>query len=236
MAATLTQTAWREMSPPFAALLPGAMALGIAALATGLSVAPHRPNSAPVKHAVAAKAVPTVPTYLIKSRLPSAALNHGDWRWDESNAPATGPIFIAIDTASQTLTAYRGGYAIGVAVIVFGDERAPTPLGNFRVKLKDAHHWSKTYDAPMPHTLRLTDDGISIHGSEEISPDLASHGCVGLPQPFAKKLFGVVAVGDPVRITNGVFVKEGDAIPLPQLAPPVPQPLKDASPRSTRAI
>lgn len=231
---------WAEASAPVAALSPAVAALGIASFVTVLGLpsrtpSPFTPRAAlTVAPAEKSPGPPAIPSYQIKSILPSKALNHGDWRWDESNAPATGPVFIAVDLASQTLTAFRGGHAIGVAVVVFGDERAETPLGDFKVIFREARHFSsKYYRAPMPYTLRLTQDGVAIHGTPEVAEDLASHGCIGLPIPFAKRLFDQVKLGDPVRITNGVFLKPGDAVPLPQTI--APQPVKDASPRSTRA-
>jgi lipoprotein-anchoring transpeptidase ErfK/SrfK len=232
---------WTEATAPIAVMAPALAALGIASFAAALNLGQHLPNPfAPkieVKPAAPAKpkaAQPAVPTYAIKSVLPSKTLNHGDWRWDESSAPATGPMFIAVDLASQTLQVFRGGHAIGVAVVVFGDERAETPVGDFKVIFRKADHYSsKYYRAPMPYTLRLTEDGVAIHGTPEVAEDLASHGCIGLPIPFARKLFDQIKLGDPVRITNGVFLKPGNTIALPQLAPP--QPVKDASPRNTRA-
>lgn len=206
----------RHLTP----LLPMLVALGLAAIGSVFVPRATMPVSAPPRApapvAVVQSVTPPVtpPAYVIRSRLRSASLNHGDWRWDDRNAPSTGPMFVAIDTASQTLSVFRDGHAIGVAVIVFGDDRKPTPLGSFRIKSKAADYWSRTYNAPMPYALRLTDDGVFVHGSSEIAEDLASHGCVGLPTPFARKLFGAVGVGDPVRITHGVFLHDGDRIPL----------------------
>jgi lipoprotein-anchoring transpeptidase ErfK/SrfK len=54
----------------------------------------------------------------------------------------------------------------------------------------------------MPYTLRLTGDGVSIHGSN-VRWGLASHGCVGVPKDFAAKLFDVVNKGDEVLIVSG---------------------------------
>jgi lipoprotein-anchoring transpeptidase ErfK/SrfK len=229
---------WTAATAPIAALTPAIVALGIASFTSALGVATRAPNPfAPrIERVLPKKTPPTAklaaPTYVIKSVLPSKTLNHGDWRWDDSTAPATGPMLVAIDLESQTLTAFRGGHAIGVAVVVFGDERAQTPLGDFNVIFREAKHFSsRYYGAPMPYTLRLTQDGVAIHGTPEVAEDLASHGCIGLPIPFAKKLFDQIKLGDPVRITNGVFLKPGDVVPVP-----VPQPVKDASPRSTRAM
>jgi lipoprotein-anchoring transpeptidase ErfK/SrfK len=63
-------------------------------------------------------------------------------------------------------------------------------------------HRSITYDnAPMPYTLRLTPDGVSIHGSD-VRWGRATHGCVGVPVAFAERLFGQVSKGDEVVIIS----------------------------------
>jgi lipoprotein-anchoring transpeptidase ErfK/SrfK len=54
----------------------------------------------------------------------------------------------------------------------------------------------------MPYTLRLTPDGVSIHGSN-VRWGFATHGCVGVPAAFAAKLFAAVQTGDEVLIVAG---------------------------------
>ncbi|WP_066516021.1 L,D-transpeptidase family protein [Sphingobium cloacae] len=127
---------------------------------------------------------------------------HGDYVWDESGAPATGPVIITIDLKAQTLSVFRAGYEIGAAVILYGADDKPSPLGAFPITEKDADHVSNLYDAPMPYMLRLTNDGVAIHGSD-VQWGNATHGCIGVPTPFAKKLFGVTKLGDVAIITNG---------------------------------
>jgi len=82
----------------------------------------------------------------------------------------------------------------------------------FQVSFRKAKHVSSLYGAPMPYTLRLTNDGVSIHGSEAMRPDAATHGCVGVPIPFARKLFDAVKMGDTVIVTNGETLTQGQAI------------------------
>ena len=63
----------------------------------------------------------------------------------------------------------------------------------------------------MPFTMRLTDDGVSIHGTK-VENGYASHGCVGVPTPFAQKLFAIEKLGDKVYITRGHMVGMGDSL------------------------
>ncbi|MBK5263884.1 MAG: L,D-transpeptidase family protein [Alphaproteobacteria bacterium] len=135
---------------------------------------------------------------------------HGDYVWDDAGVPA-GPIVITIDVEAQTLSVFRGGYEIGAAVILYGAEDKPTPEGVFAITEKDADHVSNLYDAPMPYMLRLTNDGVSIHGSK-VEWGWATHGCIGVPIAFAQRLFAQVKIGDRVIITNGKMLHLGEAI------------------------
>jgi lipoprotein-anchoring transpeptidase ErfK/SrfK len=135
----------------------------------------------------------------------------GDWRWDEAGV-AAGPTVITVDLAAGMLSIFRGGYEIGTAAIVYGGDTKPTPLGTFPITQKDAHHISNLYHAEMPYMQRLTDDGVTIHGTEGIQSGWATHGCVGVPVAFAKKLFGATKLGDPVIVTSGKRLAMGQAI------------------------
>ncbi|PXA85763.1 hypothetical protein DMC47_36680, partial [Nostoc sp. 3335mG] len=102
-------------------------------------------------------------------------------------------------------------YEIGAAAIMYGADDHPTPLGVFAISQKDAHHVSNLYDAPMPYMMRLTNDGITIHGSK-MRWDGATHGCVGVPEDFAHKVFDQVKLGDRVIVTKGETLGVGEAI------------------------
>lgn len=128
-------------------------------------------------------------------------MKYGDFIWNERNVPR-GPVWVRVDLESQLISVFRGGHEIGTAVILYGAEEKKTPDGVFPVLAKIKDHRSITYDnAPMPYTLRLTDDGVSIHGSD-VRWGAATHGCIGVPLEFAQKLFGQVAKGDQVVIVS----------------------------------
>jgi lipoprotein-anchoring transpeptidase ErfK/SrfK len=63
----------------------------------------------------------------------------------------------------------------------------------------------------MPYMMRLTNDGVAIHASD-IKQGLATHGCIGVPLPFAKLLFAQAKLGDRVIITRGKRLGLGGAI------------------------
>jgi hypothetical protein len=128
-------------------------------------------------------------------------MSYGDYRWDESGVGA-GPTWVRVDLKSQLISVFRSGHEIGTAVILYGADGVPTPTGKFPILAKLKDHRSATYDgAPMPYTLRLTPDGVSIHGSN-VRWGFATHGCVGVPTAFAAKLFGAVKTGDEVLIVG----------------------------------
>jgi len=96
---------------------------------------------------------------------------------------------------------FRAGHEIGTAVIVYGGDNKRTPAGRLHILGKARDHRSSLYDAAMPYTLRLTDDGVSIHGSS-VRWGAATHGCIGVPLPFAERLFNAAQVGDEVVVVG----------------------------------
>lgn len=97
------------------------------------------------------------------------------------------------------ISVFRGGHEIGTAVVLFGAEDKITPLGTFPVLTKIEDHRSATYDAPMPYTMRLTGDGVAVHGSD-VRLGAGTHGCVGVPLEFARRMFKQIQIADEVEI------------------------------------
>lgn len=151
--------------------------------------------------------------FVIKSILPiEGSIRYGDWFWDESAAPRTGKLVITVDLEARVISAFRDGHEIGTAVVLVGTQAHPTPLGSFPILTKEKDNVSEKYNnAPMPHTLRLTWDGIAIHGSPVMN-GYASHGCIGVPDEFAAKLFAAAKRGDKVIITRGKMIGIGDKV------------------------
>lgn len=150
-------------------------------------------------------------TFVIKRVLPiEGAIKYGEWHWDDAGVPP-GPIVMTVDLDARVLSIFRGGYEIGAAAVLLGTEEKPTPLGVFPITQKHRHHVSNLYDAPMPYMMRLTDDGITLHASK-VEWGYASHGCIGMPEPFAAKVFAQAKLGDRVFITRGKTVGLGDSL------------------------
>lgn len=195
---------------------------GAALMVVGLNVA-DEPARAPA--AAETRALPSEPAALASAPAPAdpnftvrrildipGPLKMGEHHWDESGAPADGPIVITVDLEAQVLSIFRGGYEIGAAAILYGRDDKPTPLGAFPITQKKAKHVSNLYGSPMPYMMRMTNDGISIHGSDSVAPGFATHGCVAVPTAFAKKLFEAAKLGDVVIVTKGKRLEMGEAI------------------------
>ncbi len=126
---------------------------------------------------------------------------HGDYVWNDEGVPP-GRVQILVDLSAQTLSVVRSGQEIGRAVILYGTDEQPTPTGRFPIIEKKRDHVSNLYEARMPFMMRLTHDGIAIHGSN-VRYGWASRGCVGVPTEFAELLFAQARVGDVVTIVSG---------------------------------
>ncbi|MBC2670774.1 L,D-transpeptidase family protein [Novosphingobium piscinae] len=183
------------------------------------AAAPVVAAASPAPAPAVAAAAPAAPAparderFVIKRILPiDGPLRYGAWHWDEAGAPADGPLVITVDLEARVLSVFRGGYEIAATAVLLGTTEKPTPTGVFPITEKDADHTSNIYDgAPMPYMMRLTNDGVSIHGTT-VQNGYASHGCVGVPTPFARKLFAIAARGTPVYITRGKMVGLGDSL------------------------
>jgi hypothetical protein len=180
--------------------------LGAFALAAGLLLAAPAPVPAadliPAPPPSAAPAPPAAGTGTPALFPIHRWLRPGEFAWDDDGVPA-GRLSVVVDLRARTLSAYRAGIEIGRSFITHGADNKPTPTGTFPILEKDADHHSNLYDnAPMPWMLRLTRDGVAIHGAE-IADDAATRGCVGLPAEFAELLFAAAKLGDPVIVVSG---------------------------------
>lgn len=215
----------------FGAIAIGLVTLGLLGAGTGLWLAkpPERPlspravlaaeHAAPTTFgsagaapaAAASAAAPADERFVIKRILPiSGPIKYGEWHWDEANVPA-GPIVVTVDLEARVISIFRNGYEIGASAVLLGTQEKPTPTGVFPITEKKRHHISNLYDAPMPYMQRLTNDGISLHATE-VAWGYASHGCIGMPEEFAKKVFETTQMGDKVYITRGKTAGIGDSL------------------------
>ncbi|WP_447727326.1 L,D-transpeptidase family protein [Sphingomonas koreensis] len=196
-----------------------AAAMGAAALVPAPAPAPAMPVAAAPQPKPAAKppapraAEPAAEPQLVVKRVLDipGPIRFGEYYWDADGIAADGPLTITIDLEAETMSVFRDGYEIGATAILYGADEKPTPLGVHKITQKKVHHISNLYGAPMPYMMRLTNDGVAIHASE-VEMGAATHGCIGVPLPFAKLIFAQAKLGDRVIITRGKRLGMGGVI------------------------
>ncbi|MEA2905540.1 MAG: hypothetical protein QOI12_2927 [Alphaproteobacteria bacterium] len=145
-------------------------------------------------------------------------------RTTEAAAPraAGEPIMAVVSIKSQKVTFYDADGWILRAPVSTGTTGRETPAGVFSVVEKDKDHRSSLYDdAWMPHMLRITWNGIALHGGP-LPGYAASHGCIRMPFGFAEKLFNKVNLG------TRVIISPEDAEPVDFSHPALFMPKADA--------
>ena len=129
------------------------------------------------------------------------ALPPGEYSWEPELSPS-GPLLVIISLPDQTLSAYRNGVRIAYSSVSSGRAGRRTPAGVFTILEKEAVHFSNKYHhAPMPYMERLTWQGVALHGGA-LPGYPASHGCIRLPNEFAKKLYTVTTRGTTVIVMD----------------------------------
>lgn len=205
----------------FGRLIAAAAVVGVAAsgahhfLANSLALAPITPQKIGSQetgrdriflNAGQTASLDALPGAPIKSLLKlDRRMLYGDFVWRDHGVPS-GSVWVRVDLKSQILSVFRAGHEIGTAVILYGATEKQTPTGVFPILAKMKDHQSSTYDARMPYTLRLTGDGVSIHGSD-VRWGAATHGCIGVPVEFARLLFDQVSNGSRVVILSGISAR-----------------------------
>ncbi|MBS7457409.1 L,D-transpeptidase family protein [Coralloluteibacterium stylophorae] len=153
------------------------------------------PSDAPAARADADALVPNAPLH------GEVTFQPGDWLWEPELAP-DGPVVMVVSLPEQRIYVYRNGVRIGVSTVSTGEDGYETPTGEFVILQKERMHHSNLYnDAPMPFMQRLTWDGIALHAGR-IPGHPASHGCVRLPEDFARRLFEVTDFGGAVVVAD----------------------------------
>lgn len=132
-----------------------------------------------------------------------ADLKPGEYTWDAKAAP-DGAVDIVVSLGEQKLATYRDGVLIGRSTISSGRKGYETPPGTYMIVQKQVtHHSNKYHEASMPFMERLTWGGLAIHaGNTPGHPE--SHGCMHVPEDFAKELYGVTQEGDSVLVAQGM--------------------------------
>jgi lipoprotein-anchoring transpeptidase ErfK/SrfK len=194
------------------AFLAAALATGVAAAllvaATPARSAPLDPWPAARPHAQHSTATARPigaatarPLVVATARAKDKAVVHEDEVTARAKA-AKAPFNVLISLEKQQLTLYSGTEVIARSRVSTGTAGHTTPSGVFSVIQKDRWHRSNIYgNAPMFFMQRITWSGVAMH--QGVVPNYpASHGCIRLPEAFAKQMWGITQMGARVIITR----------------------------------
>lgn len=119
------------------------------------------------------------------------------------SADGKAPLQIVVSKDQQSLVVYDGNTVIATSNVSTGKKGHATPTGIFSILEKRRYHESNIYsNAPMPFMQRLTWSGIALHSAKHVPRYPASHGCVRMPDAFAKKLFKMTDRGMHVLVSD----------------------------------
>ena len=182
----------------------------IVAIALASLAACSKAPPAPVAEAPLLKPVSTAPYLWTLGNAPKGhedmvaefgkvGLKPGEFVW-ASTIRTEGETRVVIDRLTQTAYVYRADKLVGASSVSTAKQGHITPLGEWSILEKRPFYRSKKYDnAPMPWMERIDQYGIALHGGGTPGyPE--SHGCIHLPMPFAKKLYGLTKIGTKVII------------------------------------
>jgi hypothetical protein len=115
----------------------------------------------------------------------------------------TGPLHIIVSLDKQQLTLYSDGQPIAHSRVSTGTRSHPTPTGVFSIIQKSRWHRSNLYDdAPMFFMQRITWSGVALH--QGVVPNYpASHGCIRMPEAFARQMWTATSMGARVIVSRG---------------------------------
>lgn len=187
------------------------------------ALAPEPSVNAPTTVAPPVPAPDTAPAPKpVKKKGPVDSLKPGQFVWEQRDS-YDGPLKIVAVLDIQRIYVFQNDKLLGFSTISSGKKGKETPTGIFNILQKNIDHKSNLYsNAPMPYMQRLTWDGIAMHGGH-LPGYPASHGCIRLPHPFAKALFGVTQMNQEVVVLKDTStpVKRPEPKPVPVVDPPV---------------
>ncbi len=115
---------------------------------------------------------------------------------------ATPPVMAIVSIKNQNISLYDANGGAMRARVSSGKFDYETPVGIYSVLQKQEEHYSNVYDdASMPFMQRITWSGVSLHEGQ-LPGYPASHGCVRMPNSFAKQIFPLTKIGMRVIVAR----------------------------------
>jgi lipoprotein-anchoring transpeptidase ErfK/SrfK len=121
-----------------------------------------------------------------------------------SRLPAACPqrsvLVACVDQDHQKMWVQEGSKVVFPAVTVrTGKPGLRTPDGLYRIYWRHSYVYSRLFDEPMPYSLFFF-RGYALHATYDDVRKGGSHGCVNMRLDDARKVFGLMGVGDLVYI------------------------------------
>ena len=152
---------------------------------------------------------------------------------------------IVVSLEDRKLALVENGQVKKIYNVAVGKPSTPSPEGTFTIRRRVAnptyHHDGKTV-LPGPGNpvgtrwMGLNKPGYGIHGTNEPKSigKAASHGCIRMAKADLEEFYGLVAVGDTVRLVGQrndetAYLFNTDAAPVPAQQP-VQTAMTDAAP------
>ena len=143
---------------------------------------------------------------------------------------------LVVDIMGNTLSVYNKDTLVNTYYVATGQPKYPTPLGKYYIIRKEANpvwinpnvEWSKNMPPriepgpgnPLGVRALVTSAAggtVLIHGTENLTPGLYSHGCIRMANWAILEIFDIVNVGTPLFIWTSSPVPA----PPPEQGPPV---------------
>jgi lipoprotein-anchoring transpeptidase ErfK/SrfK len=102
---------------------------------------------------------------------------------------------VEADLSRQVLVLARGAKPAIIVHASSGKPSTPTVFGKF-------HFYSKTpgYNAHGMYYSNYFIGGYAVHGYDPVPDYAASHGCIRIPIPSAKRVFRWIQLGDTIYV------------------------------------
>lgn len=108
---------------------------------------------------------------------------------------------LEISISRQVIYLVAGGVVRRTIAVSTAAYPHVTPTGRFRVYAKYQMSWSHPYQVWLPWASYFN-GGIALHEYPDVPVYPASHGCVRVPEPFARELYAWSPVGTPVVVVR----------------------------------
>ena len=107
---------------------------------------------------------------------------------------------VEVDLERHLLVVAAAGQIERIYSVSTGMKGHATPTGTFKIGRKEKRSWSVPYKVWLPYASYFTNDGVAFHaGTTSVAN--ASHGCVRVPEGFAREIYDLLTAGTTVIVT-----------------------------------